>query len=55
MTEIRDDADSSITEGKAIINAARDEALRVITEVEAETERLIADRNSKLQKLARGL
>ena len=51
MTEARSDAEGSMGEGKAIIAAAREEALSVVNDVEAETARLIAERDEALNKL----
>jgi len=51
MKDARKDAEGSMDEGKAIVNSARDEALKVIADVEAETERLVTERNDALQRM----
>ena len=51
MTDASNDADGTVDEGKKIITAAREEALSVVSDVEEETARLIAERYATLTKL----
>jgi cell division septum initiation protein DivIVA len=51
MTESRTDADRGIAEGRALVDVARSEALSVVTDAEAETTRLVAERQEALAKM----